>query len=102
MRTPSFYQTIIATLLAVMAVAAIGMIASCELIPAIAPDDWAWNPPAQDSIDIDTTQIDTVGTNDYVNGSNADITLADKAGYMLTLMFTTGFNTNHWVGFKTP
>lgn len=46
--------------------------------------------------------INPGGTNDYINGSSADITLADKAGYFLTLMFTTGFNTNHWVGFKTP
>ena len=66
MKTPSFYQSIVSTLLAVMAVAAIALIASCELIPAIAPDDWAWNPPAQDSIDIDTTQIDTIGTDTIV------------------------------------
>lgn len=35
MKTPSFYQTIIATLLAVMAVAAIGMIASCRYVTIV-------------------------------------------------------------------
>jgi hypothetical protein len=60
MKTPSFYQTIIATLIAVMALAAIGLIASCDLIPAIAPDDFApWHGTHQDSIATDP--IDTIG-----------------------------------------
>ena len=54
MKTPSFYQSVIATLLAVMAVAAIGMIASCRYVtivyytppePKIYEPQWEWIDP---------------------------------------------------------
>ena len=32
----------------------------CDLVPAIAPDDWVFNPPKQDPIPIDTTATDTI------------------------------------------
>ena len=46
--------------------------------------------------------INPNGTNDTVNGSNADITLADNAGYYLMLMSTTAGAVNNWMGLKTP
>lgn len=46
--------------------------------------------------------INPNGTNDTVNGSNADITVADNAGYYLMLMSTTAGAVNNWMGLKTP
>lgn len=55
MRT-TFYQRIMAALIAATILAAIGLMASCEIVPAIAPDDWAWHPPTPP----DTTDTDTI------------------------------------------
>lgn len=62
MKPITFYQKIMACLIAAMALAAIALIASCELIPAIAPDDWAYHPPTTptDTTDTDTIPVDTI------------------------------------------
>lgn len=56
----NFYTTTKWVLIYVIAAAAIAWISSCELIPAIAPDDWVYHPPKPDTVQADTIPVDTI------------------------------------------